>query len=172
MKSNLIYVALSVGLLSCIVFTVYLYRTEESAKQVVKDYWLLVLENKIEEANKLTASTETKEKPPMTRIGKSDGVNDCCMQDSILEFQMKLEKIINSQVLRENVGEEYNSPDGKVRFVIAPTIAMLVETTSKKGTKDNLAVCLGKSIKTDEWKIRRITYIEESDKLADRCRSY
>lgn len=167
MKTGVFYAVLSIGLLSCAAFAVFLYQVDDAAKQLVKDYWSLILENKIGEANKLTA-IKTREKPPMTRIGRVDGTNDCCLQDIIFELQMKFEKIIDVQVFRENAGKEYKL-GSEIQYVIAPTVAMTIEIIDKKQEKTNLAVCLGKSIENDEWRIRKITYLEESDKLADKC---
>lgn len=164
---------LCVVLLSCAGFAACFHQEDEAVKQLVQDFWSLALDNKIDEANKLTAfKIKIKEDPPMTEVARVDGVNDCCLQEFIFDEQLKIEKISDTQVYREKVGQEVVrvGADGKeIRYLIAPTVGMKLETLDKKGKKTNLAVCLGKTVVDDTWKIKNISFIEGQEKLKDKC---
>ena len=167
-KTSLYYVVAAIGLLSCVVFGLYLHQVDESAKQVVETYWSLCLENKIEKANELTSfggkgsAWTTKEKIPSTQTSRADGKNDCCFQDVIFQNKIKLDKITDVKVFRDNVGEEDRLTDKNGKefiYKIEPTIGITVATTDDKEQKTELAVCLGKSVFDNQWKVRKVTFL-------------
>ena len=165
---------LVLGILVSSFFGFFIYSNFQYAKdtndahEVLKKYWELAIDNKIEEANQLTY-TNTEDIPP--HLERVDGKKDCCFQEEISPMRINIISIEKTEIYRDNVGLQFNIFNSKEKIpnVLSPTIATEIVVEDKYSKKTNLVACFGRNIKDNLWKVRKIHYKDDSETLKDLC---